>query len=282
MEIVTLKPSVKNFRKDKSTMKIAVLSDIHGNAVALEAVLKDLKRQGDVDLIIVPGDLYVFCSAPNEVFDILQQLPHTRFLLGNTDRYLLEENYPSTPGSESWQDTLLLSFRWTAEHLTPQAFQFLKTLPPVQVIRQGDQQLLAVHGSPRSDEEGLTVETAAEDLQGMSVDPQVSIIIGGHTHLPMDRLIGHTRVINAGSIGLPFDGDPRASYVIISNLAEGASARIKIRRVVYDIEKSVEQLYATRHPAADIGAYNLRTARSIGSDLIYTTAMRHHHSSPPY
>jgi putative phosphoesterase len=256
-------------------MNIAILSDIHGNVVALEAVLKDLEQQGDVDLIIVPGDLFVFCSAPNEVFAILQQLPNTRFLLGNTDRYLLEETYPSTPGSDSWQDTLLLSFRWTAENLEREGFDFLKTLPLFQVIQLGDRQLLAVHGSPRSDEEGLTKKTTVEELQEMSIDPQMEIMACGHTHIPMDRLIGNMRVVNAGSIGLPFDGNPRACYVIISTRAAGVSPQVKFRRVVYDIEKVVEQLYAVNHPAAEIGAYNLRTGRPMGSCLIYTSEMRH-------
>ena len=256
-------------------MNIAILSDIHGNVVALEAVLKDLEQQGGVDLIIVPGDLFVFCPAPNEVLAILQQLPNARFLLGNTDRYLLEETYPSTPGSDSWQDTLLLSFRWTAENLSREGFGFLKTIPLFQVIQWGDRQLLAVHGSPRSDEEGLTMKTRPEELPETSIDPQVDIIVCGHTHIPMDRFIGHIRVVNAGSIGLPFDGDPRACYVIISNLAVGVSPQVKFRRVVYDIEKVVEQLYALNHPAAEIGAYNLRTGRSMGSSLIYTSKMRH-------
>lgn len=256
-------------------MNLAVLSDIHGNVVALEAVLKDLEQQGDIDLIIVPGDLFVFCPAPNEVLAILQQLPNTRFLLGNTDRYLLEETYPSTPGSDSWQDTLLLSFRWTAENLAREGFDFLKTVPLFQVVQHGDRQLLAVHGSPRSDEEGLTIETTSEEWSEMAIDPQVDIIVCGHTHIPMDRFIGHIRVVNAGSIGLPFDGDPRACYVIISNLAGDVSPQVKFRRVVYDIEKVVEQLYAVNHPAAEIGAYNLRTGHSIGSSLIYTPEMRH-------
>ena len=159
-------------------MKIAILSDIHGNVVALEAVLRDLEQQGDIDLIIVPGDLFVFCPAPNEVFTFLQQLPNTRFLLGNTDRYLLEENYPATPGSDSWQDTLLLSFYWTARHLNPEAFHFLKTLPLVQVIQQGDQQLLAVHG--RSVWRAVAIDLKTADLhRGVPLQADVLGQVGG-------------------------------------------------------------------------------------------------------
>jgi diadenosine tetraphosphatase ApaH/serine/threonine PP2A family protein phosphatase len=94
----------------------------------------------------------------------------------------------------------------------------------------------------------------------------------------MDRFIGNLRVVNAGSVGLPFDGDPRACYAIISNLTANGndSIRVELKRVAYDIEQAVEQFYAANHPAADISAYNLRTGRSIGSNLIYTPEMRRH------
>ncbi len=257
-------------------MKIAILSDIHGNVVALEAVLKDLQRQGNADHIVVPGDIFAFGPAPNEVLTVLQQLPNARFLMGNTDRYLLEGTYPSTPGSDDWQDKLLLSFRWTAERLGRDGLRFLETIPFSQVIQDGGRQLLAVHGSPKSDEDGLTVRTTAGDLEGMPIDPRVAIIACGHTHVPMDRIIGGVRVVNAGSVGLPFDGDPRACYVVISNLAANGygPVQVEFRRVAYDVEKAVEQFYAVNYPAPDISAYNLRTGRSVGSSLIYTPEMR--------
>lgn len=263
-------------------MRIAFLSDIHGNIVALEAVLKDLAQQGQIDQIIVPGDLYAFGPAPNEVFTAIRQLPEILFLLGNTDRYLLEGSYPSTPGGEGWQDKLLASFRWTAEHLSHAGLQFLETLPPSQLIQHGNRKMLVVHGSPRSDEEGLTPTTTPDELQAMSIDPQVDYIICGHTHIPMDRMVGSIRVVNVGSVGLPFDGDPRACYAIISNLAADKSnaGHIEIRRVIYDVEKAVAQFYAADHPAADISAYNLRTGHSIGNSLIYTPEMRGESGKP--
>lgn len=257
-------------------MKIAIISDIHGNNVALEAVLKDLAQQGNIDQIVVPGDMYAFGPAPNEVYATLQQLPKARFLLGNTDRYLLAGTYPVTASDNGWQEKLLLSFRWTVEHLSAEGLRFLETLPASKVIQDGKRQLLAVHGSPRSDEEGLTMKTRAEDLQAMSIGPRVAVLVGGHTHIPLDRVIGKVRVVNAGSVGLPFDGDPRACYALISNLAANGSGptQVELRRVAYDVEKAVEQFYVSDYPAADISAYNLRTGRSVGSSLIYTTEMR--------
>ncbi|MEW5958879.1 MAG: metallophosphoesterase family protein [Chloroflexota bacterium] len=257
-------------------MKIAVISDIHGNAVALEAVLEDLERRGGADCLVVPGDLFAFGPEPKAVYTILRQLPNARFLLGNTDRYLLTGAYPTKAIDDDWQAKLLLSFHWTAERLGSEGLRFLGTLPPAQRIQEGDRQLLAVHGSPRSDEEGLTPKTGAEHLREMSLDPQVAVLVGGHTHIPMDRLLNGVRLVNAGSVGLPFDGDPRACYVIISHLAapDGRLTQVEFRRVIYDVEKAIKQFYTNGYPAADVSAYNLWTGRSIGSSLIYTARMR--------
>ena len=262
-------------------MKIAVLSDIHGNVLALEAVLADLERQGGADHIIVAGDIVAYGPTPNEVFAILQGLPNAQFLLGNCDRYLLEKTYPAT-GGEEWKDKLLLSFRWTAEHMEARALGFLGSLPLSLTIRQGNWRLLAVHGSPRSDEEGISATTSDEDFDSMGLDPTVvDLMVCGHTHIPLDRTIKGVRVVNAGSVGLPFDGEPRACYALISVTQEkGTSSEVELRRVAYNVEKVVEQFYAANHPAADISAYNLRTAHSVGSSLIYTPEMRHSKPNP--
>jgi putative phosphoesterase len=256
-------------------MRIAILADIHGNIIALEAVLKDLARQGNADYIFVSGDLFAFGAASDEVLPRLRELPGARFLLGNTDRYLLNRTYPSMASSNGWRDTLLLSFRWTAEQMGDEGLEFLKSLPASHKLAIDSFRLLAVHGSPRSDEEGLTLETGAGELKEMLPDRGVSVLTCGHTHIPMDRLLGGVRVINVGSVGLPFDGDPRACYALLTfPQREGSPTQVDLRRVAYDVEAAVDQFYARRHPAADISAYNLRTAHSIGSSLIYTPEMR--------
>jgi len=262
-------------------MKVAILADIHGNIVALEAVLKDLEYQQSVDHIVVVGDLFTFGPAPNEVLERLHQLPLACFLLGNTDRYLLEETYPSSYGNGDWQDKLLYSFHWTAERLEGEGFRFLETLPAFQLVDEGGYRLLAVHGSPRSDEEGLTMETDDGEVKDMLIEQRVAVLACGHTHVPMDRSMAGLRVVNAGSVGLPFDGNPRACYAVVSSTTGNGwdSIQIQLRRVTYNVEEVVEQFFARNHPAADIGAYNLRTARSIGSNLIYTPEMRNSNTS---
>lgn len=262
-------------------MQIAIISDIHNNIVALEAVLIDLEQRGGADHIVVAGDMFAFCAAPKEVLAALRGLPRARFLMGNAERYLLEGTYPTVPDGSGWQNDLLLTFHWTAEQLGREGLEFLESLPAYQVIWLGDWQLLAVHGSPRSDEEGLTMETDASEFERMAIDPQVLVVACGHTHVPMDRSVGRLRVVNAGSVGIPFDGDPRASYAVISTPGPNGSdlIHVELRRVAYDVEKAVAQFYARNCPAADISAYNLRTGHSIGNSLIYTEEMRHNPQS---
>jgi putative phosphoesterase len=249
-------------------MKIAILSDIHSNSVALEAVLEDLSKLGGADQIVVPGDMFAYGPAPRQTLEKLYELPNARFLLGNTDRYLLEGSYPPIFSGDGWRHKLMLSFEWTAERLGPEGLRFLEALPLYQVIRDGAHELLAVHGSPRSDEEGLSLKTTHAALHGVSLGPQVVVLASGHTHVPMNRIINSLRVVNAGSVGIPFDGVPRACYALVSNLST-ASPHIELRRVAYDIEAVVAQYYDCHHPAADMSAYNLRAARSMGGTQVY-------------
>jgi diadenosine tetraphosphatase ApaH/serine/threonine PP2A family protein phosphatase len=107
----------------------------------------------------------------------------------------------------------------------------------------------------------------------MGVPADTSVLVAGHTHIPMDRTICGTRVINCGSIGLPFDGIPHAAYGIVTKLP-GQDISVDLRRVEYDIEDAVKWLEIRHHPAAKVGAYNLRYARPMANDLIYTPEMR--------
>jgi putative phosphoesterase len=249
-------------------MKIAILSDIHSNIVALESVLEDLSKLGGADQIVVPGDMFAYGPAPRQTLERLHGLPNAHFLLGNTDRYLLEGTYPAIFSGAGWRHKLMLSFEWTAQRLGSEGLRFLEALPLYQVIRDGAGELLAVHGSPRSDEEGLSLKTTDAALHGISLGPQVIVLACGHTHIPMNHIISGLRVVNAGSVGIPFDGVPRACYALISNLS-AASPHIELRRVAYDIEAVVTQYYDRQHPAADMSAYNLRVARSVGSSQVY-------------
>jgi diadenosine tetraphosphatase ApaH/serine/threonine PP2A family protein phosphatase len=169
----------------------------------------------------------------------------------------------------------LASFPWTASRLGRAGLEFLANLPTQQLLHFGPEHtVLAVHGSPRSDEENMRPDTPEAELASMlPTGYDYNLLLCAHTHLPFDRIVSGRRVLNVGSVGLPFDGDPRASYALI-NLLPGGHYQINLRRVTYDIESVVRQLKAVDHPTAEISTYNLRTARPLGNKLIYTEKMR--------
>jgi predicted phosphodiesterase len=137
-------------------MRLAALSDIHGNNLALQAVLEDIEKRGGADHIVACGDLFVYCAGPTGVLEWVQNQPNLVCLLGNTDRYLLEKRLFNLEGKEGWQKEILASFPWTEERIGLAGLQFLRELPRCwQFNRGGRSSILFVHGSPRDDEEGI-------------------------------------------------------------------------------------------------------------------------------
>ena len=254
--------------------KLAVLADIHGNSTALKAVLADLKAQGGADLMIVLGDLVVFGPDPTGVLSLLEAYEPIVLIRGNTDRYLIEQKYPGAPGGDNWQSQVLASFPWTARQLGQPGLQFLNKLPAQQLLNPSPEHtILAVHGSPDSDEDTIRPNTPDAELVAMLGEQNYNLLLCGHTHIPLERKVNGRRVVNVGSVGLPFDGDPRASYALIS-LQAGGDYQVELKRVVYDIEAVVSQLAVINHPTAYVSIYNLRTARPLGPELVYTDNMR--------
>jgi predicted phosphodiesterase len=258
---------------------LAVLADIHGNSIALQAVLDDLDSRGGADHTIVLGDLAVFGPDPMGVLALLKEREPIFHVTGNTDRYLVEGRYPTGSGKQSWETQVLASFPWTARQLGEEGLQFLAGLPRRQLLYFGPAHtVLAVHGSPRSDEENIRPDTPDIELEPMLSDgPSFNLLLCAHTHLPVNRVVAGRRVVNVGSVGLPFDGCPSASYALV-HLQPGGDYQVEFRRAVYDVEAVVRQLVAVNHPATEVQAYNLRTALPISQSLIYTDEMRQGHA----
>ena len=253
---------------------LAVMADMHGNSLALRAVLADLAAAGGAEAVLVLGDLAVFGPDPVGVLKLAQKFETAFLVQGNTDRYLVEGRYPIQLDGQDWQSKVLASFPWTAHQLGQAGLEFLARLPKQQLLRFSPQHtILAVHGSPRSDEENIRLDTPERELAAMLHWDNYNLLLCAHTHLPCDRIVAGRRIINVGSVGLSFDGDRRACYVLITLLPWG-DFQIQFRRVAYDVEAVIDQLIALDHPAAGVTAYNLRTARPLGQKLIYTEEMR--------
>jgi putative phosphoesterase len=270
-----------HLRRLKQVMtKLAVLADIHGNSVALQAVLDDLAAEGGADHLIVLGDLVVFGPDPCGVLTLLKNQEPIYHVCGNTDRYLVEKRYPGgSSGQPDWQAQVLASFPWTAGRLSHSGLRFLASQPRQQRLFLTDEHsILAVHGSPNSDEEDIRPDTPDEELRQMlTVSPSFNLLLCAHTHVPVNRVVDGRRIVNVGSVGLPFDGDTKASYAIV-HLEPGGDYRIEFRRVAYDIDAVVSDLFSVAHPAAEVQAYNLRTALPLSESLIYTNEMRLGHA----
>lgn len=254
-------------------MRLAILSDIHGNLRALEAVLADLKTVG-ADLTWVLGDLAAFCPEPAECVQAVQALPEatTKVIQGNTDRYVVTGARPTWPPQteETWPDVMALlrdrdrNFGWTTERLDWAEAEYLLKLPTDLSVEVEDYGwVVGFHAAPGDDELVLLPDTAEDELLDALLDRAGRLAFGGHTHRPMDRALENDqaawRFINPGSVGLPFDGDQRAAYALVT--FENGEAQAEIRRVEYDVDAVIKRLAELEHPAQGWVGERLRTAR---------------------
>jgi predicted phosphodiesterase len=251
-------------------MRLAVLSDVHGNLLALEAILADLAAQGTPDAVWVLGDLVAFCPWPTETLARLRALPDVALLQGNTDRYLVTGRRPVFPvrSPEEWaaMPTRLAerdaNFRWTVERLSYADHEFLRDLPPQLEMEVPDYgRVVAVHATPTDDEATLYPDTPGDQVRPHLAGLEARLLLYGHTHRSVDRVVDGVRLVNDGSAGMPLDGDPRPAYALL-DFADGQCA-VTIRRVAYDVEAVVAELERVQHPARAWGTQMLRRAAPV-------------------
>ena len=185
--------------------RLAILSDIHGHAIALEAVLADIDRQG-VDGLICLGDVATLGPQPAEVLASLRAR-RCPGVLGNHDEALL---HPERAQALHIPARLNPALTWCAERLTEADWAFLRACRPVWELPVGPgTDLLAYHGSPLSNTDSLLATTPSGDLDRWLCHPTAKLFVGGHTHLQMLRQESGRYVFNAGSVGSAFKAPPR-------------------------------------------------------------------------
>jgi len=214
-------------------MRVAVLSDIHGNLVGLDACLADLHGQGGADAIIAAGDLCLDGPKPKKVLQRLEEVG-AQAIRGNTDRYL------SAPGDEKFEATESAQLEWTRHDLGEKWLSWLAELPFALRLGEDDNQLLIVHANPSNDYEHLWPDADDELLARLIGSERASAIAFGHLHLPYARIWRGKLLVNVASAGLPKDGDARAGYAILTERAGGWE--VKHRRVEFDVKKVATQL----------------------------------------
>jgi predicted phosphodiesterase len=248
-------------------MRLGVIADIHGNEVALRAVLADAAGCR-VDRWWVLGDLVLFGPRPAEALGLLRSLPGVEMLSGNTDRYVLtgDQPAPHATAADAVGDVDLVGryglvaagIGWARGALAHGGLlDTLTNLPAALRLKTpAGTSVLGVHASPASDDgpgikPGLTDDQLASLLTGADAD----IVIGGHTHRRTDRVIGRTRALNSGSTGIP-ERPGEADWLLLEFGAQPAPGgtevvRAEHRTVPFDVDAVVRDLHARLHPNAE-------------------------------
>ena len=220
-------------------MRVAALYDIHGNLHALEAALADVE-DARPDVVLVGGDV-VLGPFPRETLELLDGLgERALFIRGNTDRILVQPLAEPT-GPSPWPERQA----WVRAQLTDEQLARFSDLSDTTVIDvDGLGDVLFCHGSPRSDEEIVTWATPPERLSEILSGVQQRLVVCGHTHVQFDRVVGGVRVVNAGSIGMPYENEPGAYWALLG-------PDVELRRTAYDLERAASAIRATAFPDAD-------------------------------
>jgi putative phosphoesterase len=232
-------------------MRIALISDLHGNRLALEAVLQDIARAG-VDRIVCLGDVATLGPHPEAVLARLQQLG-CDCIMGNHDEFLLDENlirsYTEAP-------IIVAAVDWCRSVLPAAALDFVRGFQrQLRVALDGGGELLLFHGSPRSHMQDILATTPAEALDAMLDGARATVLAGGHTHIQMLRQHRGMLLVNPGSVGMPFRQHvggrapeilAHAEYAIVDG--RDADVAVTLRRVGLDRAALREQAGSVPFP----------------------------------
>jgi putative phosphoesterase len=215
-------------------VRVAALYDVHGNLPALTAVLAEVDALG-ADAIVGGGDV-ASGPMPVETLDALRARG-ARFVRGNADRVL---DLRGANDGESW----VRARRWVAGRLGEERLAFLDALPLDLTLELGGLgRVRFCHGAPGSDELTITRLTPDEQLRGLLAGVDERVVVCGHTHVQFDRAVDGVRVVNAGSVGAPYEAEPGAYWALLD-------ADVELRRTAYDVEAAAAAIAATGYPRA--------------------------------
>jgi predicted phosphodiesterase len=226
---------------------LTIFGDIHANLPALETVLADMDQRG-LEHRYCLGDLVGYGSFPNEVIDAIRERDIPT-IMGNYDQGI---GASSDECGCAYRDATAKalgkrSIAWTNAHTTPESKAYLRRLVDRIPLQLGDLRVLLVHGSPRRVNEYLYEDRPDRSLERILDGAEADVLVCGHTHIPYHRLLPSGRhVVNAGSVGKPKDGDPRAGYVVLQT--NGRELEVRFNRVAYDIDKAAQAIEATDMP----------------------------------
>jgi predicted phosphodiesterase len=228
-------------------MRIVIFSDIHGNVVALEAVLAEIRRAAAPDALFVAGDLVLLGPRPAEALALLRSLDGARFVKGNTDQYLLDDS----------DDEEAVGFART--RLSADDMAFVRDLPFEQRLEVAPgHELLVVHANPRDLEGQIKPGSADALIRPFFAGVTAEVVAFGHYHVPFVRQLDRWTLVDVASVGMPRDGDRRAVFAVLT--WERGAWRIEHQRVPFDIESVARDYTAVGYPNAPHAARQLLKA----------------------
>ncbi|WP_238885111.1 metallophosphoesterase [Clostridium sp. YIM B02551] len=239
-------------------MKIGVLSDIHGNGVALRSVTDDMKKE-NISKVIILGDVVVKGPMPTEVLEELRRYEALAWVKGNTDKWfeeVAEDFLPKTKREEEIYSYL----KYAREHMNLKDISFINKLPEEDTLKYKGSSILCVHGTPKSIVEAIDGSVPVDEIKEIIKDVQEDIILCGHSHCPFIGEVNGKKIFNVGSIGNSLDKDNRASYGILEFLDD--EVKLINKKVTYPIEDILNLAKEKNFPNLD-DYKNIVTCASI-------------------
>jgi predicted phosphodiesterase len=241
-------------------MRVALLADVHGNLIALDAVLADLARRGPFDEVVVAGDLVWAGPWPAEVVDRLRSMDSV-VIQGNTDAFFRRRPGETPPGKR--ENRFAEQMEWMLEQLGSQRAEYLAALPASHRISPADgHELLVVHANPYDLDRPILPHASGVELDELlssdGVEPTWRALAFGHVHAPFQRKWRGRLLIDVASAGLPMDGDQRAAYAILT--WDESGWRGEHHRVRYDVPVVTRQMTTSGMPRGNHFAERLMGA----------------------
>ena len=235
-------------------MRVAVISDIHGNQIALEAVLQDLAQQAAVDHLVIAGDLCLNGPCPRQALEMVREL-HCPVIQGNVDAEIVTK---AVEKGEKKRGTV----GWTREQIGQAGIDYLASLPfSHRIANANGSNLLIVHANPLNLEDAIFPNASDSMLEHFlgDLEPGIGALAFGHLHIAYTRRWRRLLLVDVASCGLPRDEDLRAAYGILSR--QDSTWQAEIRRVAYDVQEVVKQIKSSGMPNVEKRIKTLLEAR---------------------
>lgn len=237
--------------------KILLLGDIHGNYPALKAIIRYIQPER-FDWIVNTGDFTVYSTFPNETIEWFRERKNAICIRGNTDRKvlrILKGKKLKKPGKNEKR----VMYFWTSENLHPENVTYLRSLRKQTDIKVGGLRIGIFHGTLEDPDEELFPTAPESRFQQLARDSVYQVQIMGHSHVPYYRMVDGVHFINPGSVGRPFDGDPRTSFAILK--VDSGKLAVEHFRIPYAVEEVVQSL--KEHKLPDLYAKMYRTGKKL-------------------